>query len=199
MKPERPVLELGFGVVVYPPREEGGRWRSVWYEDGQRRQCQSLAEDQLAAKLEKVKARLALDAPNMARPGADLIGFYLDPDRLPIDRRWSRSHASLQQSLCERVRSTLSALVNAGIDAGYLANPRLAKVHWQAGDRAVPEAAATVAGEPRLWVDPAEIPSAADVGGLGRALTAGRRGAGRARRRPGGPGWPGDLGEPEGR
>jgi hypothetical protein len=122
---------------------------------------------------------LALDAPNMTRPGADLIAFYLDPDRLPVARRWSRSHASMQQSLCERfvalviaevaceditvvhtqkivnaaptsgegerVRSTLSAMVNAGIDAGYLANPRLAKVHWQAGDRAVPEAAATVA------------------------------------------------------
>ena len=29
----------------------------------------------------------------------------------------------------------LSALVAAGIEAGYLANLRLAKVHWQAGDR----------------------------------------------------------------
>lgn len=40
--------------------------------------------------------------------------------------------------------------------AGYLANPRLAKVHWQAGDRPVPEQSATVAGESVLWVDPAD-------------------------------------------
>jgi hypothetical protein len=30
VEPERPVIELEFGIVVYPPREEGGRWRSVW-------------------------------------------------------------------------------------------------------------------------------------------------------------------------
>ena len=27
----------------------------------------------------------------------------------------------------------ITALVAAGIEGGYLANPRLAKVHWQAG------------------------------------------------------------------
>jgi hypothetical protein len=32
----------------------------------------------------------------------------------------------------------ISALVSAGLDSGYLANPRLAKVHWQAGDRPLP-------------------------------------------------------------
>ena len=32
-------------------------------------------------------------------------------------------------------------------------------MHWQAGDRALPEVAVTVAGESALWVDPAEIPS----------------------------------------
>ena len=36
----RPVIELECGVTVYPAREEGGRWRAVWYENGQRRQCQ---------------------------------------------------------------------------------------------------------------------------------------------------------------
>jgi hypothetical protein len=34
-----------------------------------------------------------------------------------------------------RVRGMISAMVSAGFDGGYVANPRLAKVHWQAGDR----------------------------------------------------------------
>ena len=42
------------------------------------------------------------DAPNMKRPGADLIAHYLDPDRLPVDERWSRKHADTQRRLCER-------------------------------------------------------------------------------------------------
>ena len=76
----------------------------------------------------------------------------------------------------DRVRRMISALVTAGIDAGYLANPRLAKVHWQAGDRVVPELGVTVAGESGLWVDPAEIPSGGDIGKLGQALAAGVHG-----------------------
>jgi len=70
----------------------------------------------------------------------------------------------------------ISALVSAGLEGGYLANPRLAKVHWQAGTRQLPSAPVTVAGESALWVDPAEIPAGSDVGKLGRALAAGRHG-----------------------
>ena len=70
----------------------------------------------------------------------------------------------------------ISALVTAGVDAGYLVNSRLAKVHWQAGNRAVPESAVSVAGESALWVDPAEIPSDDDISKLGQALAAGRHG-----------------------
>jgi hypothetical protein len=33
----------------------------------------------------------------MKRPGADLIAWYLDPDRLPVDERWSRKHAHTQR------------------------------------------------------------------------------------------------------
>jgi hypothetical protein len=91
--PDHPVIELGWGATVYPARSAGGRWRAVWYEDGRRDQCESVSEDRLAAKLEKVKARLEADAPNMRRPGADLIAHYLDPDRLPVQERWSRKHA----------------------------------------------------------------------------------------------------------
>ena len=72
----------------------------------------------------------------------------------------------------------ISALVGAGPEGGYLASPRLAKVHWQAGDRPVPAPRVTVAGESALWVDPAEVPvdADADVAGLGQALAAGRHG-----------------------
>jgi integrase len=106
----RAVIELEFGILVYPPRlepEQTGkknrpRWRAVWYEDGERQQCESISEEKLAAKLEKVKVRLEADAPNMRRPGAALIAHYLDPDRLPVGERWSRKHADTQRRLCER-------------------------------------------------------------------------------------------------
>ena len=67
-------------------------------------------------------------------------------------------------------------MVSAGLEGGYLANPRLREVHWQAGDRAVPAPAGQRAGESALFVDPAEIPADADVARLGQALAAGRRG-----------------------
>ena len=208
--PDRTVIEMDCGITVYPARGERRRWRAVWYENGQRQQREAVTEDKLAAKLEKIAERLQADAPNMTKPGAALIAWYLDPDRLPVAQRWSRRHADTQRRLCERfatpviatatcqdiktahtqaivnaaptagegdrVQRMISALVTAGIDAGYLVNSRLAKVHWQAGDRLLPGQQVTVAGESALWVDPAEIPSATDVRGLGRALAAGRRG-----------------------
>jgi hypothetical protein len=142
----------------------------------------------------------------MTRPGADLIAWYLNPDRLPVADRWSRKHAYTQGSLCQRfaapvigavacqditvshtqkivnaaptagegdrVHRMLSAMVGAGLKGGYLANPMLAGVHWQAGDRSLPAAKVTVAGESALLVDPSEVPSGVDVGNLGRALAA---------------------------
>ena len=209
-QPDRPVIELDFGILVYPPEAEGEPWRAVFTENGQRRYRQGATEAKLAAKLEKVTERLSAGAGNMERPGADLIAHYLDPDRLPVDERWPRKHAHTQRRLCERfaapviaaitcqditnghtqqivnaaptagegdrVRGMLSALVAAGIDGGYLTSPRLAKVHWQAGDRPLPAQRVSVAGESGLWVDPAEIPSDDDIGKLGRALAAGLHG-----------------------
>jgi hypothetical protein len=146
----------------------------------------------------------------MKKPGADLIAHYLDPDRLPVQDRWSRKHAHTQGRLCERfaapviatitcqdikavhmqmivnaaptagegerVRRMVSALVTAGVDAGYLVNSRLARVHWQVGDRPLPAPVVSIAGEAALWVDPAEIPSDDDVAMLGKALAAARHG-----------------------
>ncbi len=98
----RVVVELEWGITVYPAREEGGRWRAVWYENGQRRQCEAASEARLAERLEKVTERLAADAPGMERPGADLIAYYLSPARHPAGRPWSRRHADTQRRLCER-------------------------------------------------------------------------------------------------
>jgi hypothetical protein len=78
------VIELADGTTVYPAHEEGGRWRAVWHEDGEPQQCEAVSEEKLAARVEKLTERLAADAPNMTRPGADLIAHSLDPDRLPV-------------------------------------------------------------------------------------------------------------------
>ena len=105
------VIELGHGTTVYPARDERGRWRAVCHEAGRREQCEAATEEKLAAKLEKVRARLKADAPNMKRPGADLIAHYLDPDRLPVSARWSRKHAHTQRRLCERSAAPVIASV----------------------------------------------------------------------------------------
>jgi len=204
------VIETPEGITVYAARYEGDRWRAVWYEDGERRQCQAASEDRMAASLEKITVRLAADAPNMLRTGDELIGLYLSADRLPAERQWSRKHAETQRYLCERfarpvlgqlacqdiraadmqavvnaaptagegrrVRAMISALTGAGITGGYLANPRLKEVHWQAKGRAVAAPRTVPAGESVLFVDPGEIPAAEDVARLGQAVAALRRG-----------------------
>jgi integrase len=205
---DRVVVEVGGGVVVYPGRFAGDRWRAVWYEGGRRRQCQAATEDRLAARVEKICARLAADAPGLEQPGSELIAFYLSPDRQRAGEGWSRKHGDTQRRLCarylapvigdlacedikvsdmqaavnaaptagegDRVRRCVSALVNAGIAGGYLTNPRLRLVHWQPGTRPQPGPVVTLAGESALFVDPGEIPAAADVARLGRALAAQR-------------------------
>jgi hypothetical protein len=166
----------------------------------------SVSEEKLAAKLEKVRQRFATGAANMTKPGAELIAWYLNPDRLPVSGQWSRKQADNQRRLCQRfavpvigavacpdittshtqkivnaapaagegdrVHRMLSAMVGAGIKGGYLVNPMLAEVHWQAGDRPLPTPNVTVAGESAPLVDPSEIPSSGDVSGLGKVLAA---------------------------
>ncbi len=108
----RVVMETAEGITVYPARSPGDRWRAVWYENGTRQQCQAASEERLVAKLEKVAERLTTDAPNLLRPAADLIAWYLSPERHPAgqaspdrhlpERQWSRKHADAQQWLCAR-------------------------------------------------------------------------------------------------
>ena len=57
----------------------------------------------------KVTERLRAGAPDMERPGADLIAHYLDPDRLPVAKRWSRLHADTQRRLCQRFAAPVIA------------------------------------------------------------------------------------------
>ena len=76
----------------------------------------------------------------------------------------------------DRVRGMISALVTAGLQGGYLASGRLAQVHRQAGDRALPPPRASAAGESALWIDPAEVPADTDVAALGQALATGLHG-----------------------
>ena len=56
------MIELEYGITVYPAREGQDRWRAVWYENGSRRQCEAVSGERLAARLEKVTERLAADA-----------------------------------------------------------------------------------------------------------------------------------------
>src|ERR1035441_8251164 len=51
------------------------------------------------------------DAPNLERPGADLIAWYLSPDRHPAARPWSAKHADTQRRLCERFIAPVLAAV----------------------------------------------------------------------------------------
>jgi integrase len=200
----RVVMETAEGITVYPARSPGDRWRAVWYENGTRQQCQAASEERLVAKLEKVAERLTTDAPNLLRPAADLIAWYLSPERHPAGQAWSRKHTHTQRRLCQRfllpvlgdlpcqdilvadmqralnavstagegarLRRCISALVSAGLAAGWLANARLREVHWQASGREVPGPKVTAAGESAVYVDPDEIPGPADVAKLGQAM-----------------------------
>jgi len=107
----RVVVEMECGITVYPARGEGDRWRAVWREDGVRRQCEAASEEKLAAKLAKVTERLTADAPNLERPGADLIAYYLSPGRHPAARGWSAKHADTQRRLCERFVAPVIAAI----------------------------------------------------------------------------------------
>jgi hypothetical protein len=46
----RPVIELDFGILVYPPETDGEPWRAVFTENGQRKYRQGATEAKLAEK-----------------------------------------------------------------------------------------------------------------------------------------------------
>ena len=64
----RVVVEVGWGVLVYPPEGAVGVWRATFTENGRRRFRQAVTEAELAVKLEKVTERLAAGAPGLEAP-----------------------------------------------------------------------------------------------------------------------------------
>jgi ribosomal protein L12E/L44/L45/RPP1/RPP2 len=67
----------------------------------------------------------------MERPGAELIGYFLSPDRHPPGRQWSRKHAHTQGRLCERFVAPV---------IGHLACEDIKTRHLQAVVNAAPTA-----------------------------------------------------------
>jgi integrase len=56
-----------------------------------------------------------------AATGRDLIAYYLDPDRLPVEDRWSRKHAHTQRRLCERFAApVIDAVTCQDIKTGHM-------------------------------------------------------------------------------
>jgi hypothetical protein len=104
----------------------------VWYEpDGSRRQCQSVSQQGLGARLERVTERLVAGAPNMLRSGSELIGYYLSYDRRLTERAWSRRHAATRRDLCARYLEPV---------IGHLASQDITVTDMQAAMNAAPTA-----------------------------------------------------------
>jgi hypothetical protein len=62
-----------------------------------------------------------MGAANATKPGAELIAWYLNPDRLPVARRWSRKHGDTQRRLCERYAvPVINAVACQDITVGHV-------------------------------------------------------------------------------
>ncbi len=73
-------------------------------------------------------------APHPSKIAAPVIGTVTCQD-LKTEHLQKIVNAAPTPGEGARVRGMISAMVSAGVDGGYLANPRLARVHWQARDR----------------------------------------------------------------
>jgi hypothetical protein len=86
------------GITVYPARCARDRWRAVWYEpDGSRGQCQSVSQQGLAARLEKVTERLAADAPPKGRKRRRTIHPFETPVGYPLEQMIAVRVAEVRQ------------------------------------------------------------------------------------------------------
>jgi hypothetical protein len=83
---------------VYPAREEPGRWRAVWCEDGKRQQCDAASEERLAARLEKVTERLAAGAGHEAARLGEADPPVLIARGLSIDGQVSFTQVAIASS-----------------------------------------------------------------------------------------------------
>ena len=64
---------------------------------------------------------------------------------------------------------TLKALVKTGYADGFITNPRLAEVHWQAGNRPMPPRKVQHASEAETFIDPRTLPAHPAVAALAAA------------------------------
>jgi hypothetical protein len=88
-------------------------------------------------RLEQVIERLTADAPNLERPGSELVAFYLCPDRLPAREQCSRKHAHTQRRLCERFAiPVIGAVACQDIKVGRMHETVSAPATPGEGDRA---------------------------------------------------------------
>ncbi|MEZ0114684.1 site-specific recombinase XerD [Catenulispora sp. EB89] len=112
------------GITVYPPAQPGDPWRAAFYDrDGKRKYRQAADEDGLARKLDPVKRRLA-GLPDLNRfetaSGADLIAYYLSPDRLPADRQWSSSYRADQERFGRKTLEVIGDVPCGAIETWHM-------------------------------------------------------------------------------
>lgn len=200
-----PVWDLGDNVVVYPPADRTGPWRAQWRgPDGRRKACRAASEQLLADKLDPLLRQWRNEPALGGATGAQLIEWYLSPDRHPVDRPWSRSHLAGQRRLCRRfllpvigalpcetiahthlqqainaantadsgarVAKCAKALINIGIDAGYLENRQWPRLHWQARGRPIPAPKTRTVGQHAGYQDPRALPSHSRIADLAEQL-----------------------------
>ena len=90
--------------------------------------------------------------------------------KIKIARMRNAVNAAATPGEGKRVQELVAQIVEVGLAGGYLTDPRLSAVHWQPGDRPMPEPAEFVAGESVRFVDPSEIPGHGDIDALAAAL-----------------------------
>ena len=92
-------------------RAAGGRSGT---RTAQRRQCEARDRGEAGRQAgEGHRAAGSRRAEHGRCRGADLIAYYLSPDRLPVQRQWSRKHAHTQRRLCERFAAPVIGAVPA--------------------------------------------------------------------------------------
>ncbi len=134
------VIELDLGITVYPPRDVSGRLATgasnmtrpgtdliAWY----------LNPDRLPVAGRWSRKHADTQRRLCERFATPVIGAVTCQD-ITAAHTQKIVNAAPTASEGGRVHRMLSALVSAGIKGGYLVNPVLAEVHWQAGDARCP-------------------------------------------------------------
>lgn len=100
----KPPRKLAHGVTVYDQRDRNGRWRVVWTNPhtGKKRSAERSSELEALEVAREVVAMLDAPRPgaaNQRRKMAELVAYYLDPNR-PDTHTWSAGYRARQDSIC---------------------------------------------------------------------------------------------------